>query len=161
MPSNAKTVNMEDLSPLIEELINGGTDIVLTVTGNSMYPILRNKTDRVLLTRVNGRLKKYDIPLYMRGNGQYVLHRIVKVKKDCYYLNGDNQTFVEQDIYHHQIKAVVKEIQRGRLVMSVRHPLYLLYSRIWVWFFAFRKPMVTVYLKLARIIFRFLRRKRS
>jgi len=149
-----KNVNMEDLSPLIEELINGGTDIVLTVTGNSMYPLLRNKKDRVLLTRVSGRLKKYDIPLYMREGGQYVLHRIIKVKKDCYYLNGDNQTFVEKPIYHHQIKAVVREIQRGGRVMSVRHPLYLLYSRVWVWFFASRKLMM----KFARRILRFLRR---
>jgi len=157
MPGNVKSVNMEDLSPLIEELINSGTDIVLTVTGNSMFPILKDKRDRVLLTKVDGSLKKYDIPLYIRDNGQYVLHRIIKVKKDCYHLNGDNQTFVEKPIYHHQIKAVVKEIVRGGRVIRLQHPWYLLYSRIWVWFFALRKPMITVYYKISR----FLRRKRS
>jgi len=141
-----KTVSMDELSPLIEELIESGTDIILTVTGNSMFPILRDRRDRVVLTHAGEKLKKFDIPLYRRDGGQYILHRIVKVKGDHYYINGDNQTFIEKPVYRRQIKAVVREIQRGGMIMPVKHPLYVIYSRVWVWFFPFRKLMLKVYL---------------
>ena len=52
-----------------------------TTVGYSMYPLLRDRRDNIVVRPCNGRLKKYDVPLYKRGD-EYVLHRIIKVLPD-------------------------------------------------------------------------------
>ena len=53
-------------------------------------PLLREDRDVMIIERVTGRLKKYDVPLYKRPNGQYVLHRILKVRENDYVICGDH-----------------------------------------------------------------------
>ena len=50
-----------------------------TVNGKSMFPMLRNKKDTVIIRPFAGKLKKYDVVLYRKRN-MYVLHRIVRKK---------------------------------------------------------------------------------
>ena len=52
-------------------------------------------------------MKKRDIILYKRDSGQYVLHRIVKVKDNTFTLVGDNQHELEHGIRLDQILAIV------------------------------------------------------
>ena len=68
----------------IENAIKENGFYLSTIVGDSMMPLLRNRRDTVKIIPVSGRLKKYDLPLYKRPDGKYVLHRIVKVKKDHY-----------------------------------------------------------------------------
>ena len=60
-----------------EEEINKTGKLIYTSVGNSMMPIIRENCDILIIEKVSGRLKKYDIPLYKRASGQYVLHRIL------------------------------------------------------------------------------------
>ena len=60
------------------------------VVGMSMLPMLDQKKDVVRIVPAVQPLKKYDVPLYKRPNGQYVLHRILEVKKGYYVICGDN-----------------------------------------------------------------------
>ena len=76
---------MEELCPMIQELLAGGSTVQLTVTGISMRPMLLHRRDQVELAKAPSKLKRCDIPLYQRQNGSYVLHRIVKVEKDGTY----------------------------------------------------------------------------
>ena len=46
--------------------------------GDSMEPMLRNRKDTIIIEPVHGRLKRYDLPLYRRPDGKYVLHRILQ-----------------------------------------------------------------------------------
>ncbi|MDO5436494.1 MAG: hypothetical protein Q4G19_09010 [Clostridia bacterium] len=39
---------------------------------------LRGGRDGILLTAVSGPLKKNDVVLYRRANGQFILHRIIR-----------------------------------------------------------------------------------
>ena len=39
-----------------------------TTVGYSMYPLLRDRRDNIVVRPCNGRLKKYDVPLYKRGD---------------------------------------------------------------------------------------------
>ena len=64
--------------------------IIHTNKGVSMMPLLREDRDVMIIERVTGRLKKYDVPLYKRPNGQYVLHRILKVREKDYVICGDH-----------------------------------------------------------------------
>ena len=49
---------------------------VSTTSGVSMYPMLRNRRDTIIVKPPTAPLKKYDVPLYRRGD-DYVLHRII------------------------------------------------------------------------------------
>ena len=72
-----------------EELDKKGI-LVYTNKGNSMYPLIRQGKDVLIIKKCNTRLKKMDVPLYKRESGQYVLHRIIKVNENDYVIRGDN-----------------------------------------------------------------------
>ena len=80
----------------IEEGIKNNGYHLSTIVGDSMMPLLRNRRDMVKIVPVNGILEKYDLPLYRRPTGEYVLHRIVKVKKNYYVICGDNRVHREK-----------------------------------------------------------------
>ena len=65
-------------------------NITYTCRGISMLPLLRQKRDLFTITKKQGRCRKYDVALYKRADGAYVLHRIVKVLPDGYVFLGDN-----------------------------------------------------------------------
>ena len=69
--------------------------VVRPVVGTSMMPLLDQQTDTVRLVKAPERLKKYDVPLYRRPDGELVLHRIVKVCADYYVIRGDNTNYTE------------------------------------------------------------------
>ena len=116
--------------PLIRERLSVGQSVKFSPHGISMLPMLRQGLDNVRLSPVQGRLKKYDLPLYQRKNGQYVLHRIVGVG-NTYTCIGDNQFAVEHGIEDEQIIAVVTEFTRGPKAYSVKNPLYRTYCVFW------------------------------
>ena len=126
-----KRVSMSDLYPVLSESIARGSDVSITVTGTSMLPRLHNETDTALLTGVKGRLNKYDLAFYRRGDGSFVLHRVVKVTPKGYIMCGDNQVVTEHGITEKNIIAVVKSFTRGGKKYSVSNRMYMLYSVIW------------------------------
>lgn len=65
----------------LEEELRSGKTCVSTTVGDSMEPMLRNRRDTIIIEPVHGRLKRYDLPLYRRPDGKYVLHRILHVKR--------------------------------------------------------------------------------
>lgn len=110
-----------------EEVIERDGVLVYTNTGYSMLPLIRPTGDLIVIKKCTKPLKKYDIPLYRRSNGQYVLHRIVKAKKDGYVLVGDNCTYAECGIKEEQIIGVLYSVIReGKefLMDSKKQKLY-------------------------------------
>lgn len=127
-----KVVRMEELCPMIQELLAGGSTVQLTVTGISMRPMLLHRRDQVELAKAPSKLKRCDIPLYQRQNGSYVLHRIVKVEKDgTYTCAGDGQTSLETGVRQEQVIAVVQSFTRKGKKISCQNKGYQLYAQIW------------------------------
>ena len=60
-----------------EEILDREGQLIYTNVGDSMWPLIRQGRDLVVIHRTTGRLKKYDVPLYRRDSGQYVLHRVL------------------------------------------------------------------------------------
>lgn len=79
------------LQTIEQELALRGYGFFQTV-GDSMEPLLHNRKSTVVLESPKSPLKKYDVALYRRPRGEYVLHRIVKVSKAAYIICGDNRT---------------------------------------------------------------------
>ena len=121
---------MEVIMPLIREQLDGGGTVRFSPRGISMLPMLRQGIDSVVLSPVPETLRKYDLPLYQRKDGKYILHRIVEAG-DTYVCMGDNQFEEEPGVCHDQMLALVTGFYRGEKYHSVTEPAYQLYCRFW------------------------------
>lgn len=121
---------MSEYSTIEAEIEKHGIGIFTNV-GDSMMPLLRQRRDIIHISKVDGRLKKYDVPLYKRDNGQYVLHRILKVRENDYVICGDNRTGMEEGITDRHIIGVMTGVSRDGKFLSVNDKKYKLYVMLW------------------------------
>lgn len=97
----------------IEEKLKNDEEVSSLTVGISMEPMLRQHRDIVIIKRVNGRLKRNDVPLYRRaGCDRFILHRILKVTNDGYVIRGDNLYRKEYDVKDGDIIGVLKAFYR-------------------------------------------------
>ena len=127
-----------------EEEIKRTGKLIYTNIGDSMMPLIREKRELLIIEKVNGRLKKYDIPLYKRDTGQYVLHRILKVRKNDYVICGDNRWHKEYGITDQHIIGILTGIVRDGRRISTKDKKYLLYVHIWCDFFYIRASILRI-----------------
>ena len=118
---------MSNQSSFEEQLALHGK-IIYTNVGDSMMPLIKQGRDVMIIERPCGRLAKYDIPLYKRDSGQYVLHRIHKVLPDGYVICGDNRSCLETDITDRHIIGVLTGLIRDGKEISLDTFSYKLYS---------------------------------
>ena len=123
-------VQLDTIMPLIKERLATGESVQFTPRGISMRPMLEGGRDQVILSPLPEKLKKYDLPLYQRDNGQYVLHRIVKVGK-TYTCIGDNQYTYEPGVRPDQMIALATGFVRNGRSYSTRQVSHWLYVRLW------------------------------
>jgi hypothetical protein len=135
-----------------EEQIEKNGRLIYTNVGDSMWPLIRQGKDLLVIEPVHGRLRKYDVPLYKRDSGQYVLHRILEVRRDDYVICGDNRSRKEYGITDRHIIGVLTGIVRSGKTVSVKNKWYRLYVHIWCDFFPLRSLIIRVYGKLKRIL---------
>ncbi len=125
--------SLEELSPVMESCIAQGSKVVLTVTGNSMYPLLCHRRDQVVLQKAEkASLQIGDVPLYRRANGQFVLHRIVDLGATSYTLCGDGQWRKEYGIPCSAVVAVATGFYRKGKYISCESCSYRLYVKLWI-----------------------------
>lgn len=125
-----REVPLDLLMPLIKERLAAGQPVRFSPKGTSMLPMLRQGIDKVVLSPLPEKLRKYDLPLYQRDNGAYVLHRIVKAG-DTYTCIGDNQFILEPGVRSDQMIGVVTAFYRGTKRCAVTSGAYRLYCRLW------------------------------
>lgn len=122
-----------------EEELNLHGSFTFTNTGTSMMPLLREHRDLfVIEKKTEERCKKYDAVLFKRANGQYVLHRILKVRTNDYVLCGDHLFRREYGIAENQILGVMTKVIRDGKTISVTNKKYLCYVHLWCDFFYVR-----------------------
>lgn len=107
----ANRPKMEDVYPYIKESIRDGGQFVIFPRGTSMNPTIYEDKDCVVLVQAD-EPARYDIVLYKRKSGRFILHRIMKIKDGNYTMCGDNQYIFEEGIKREQILAVVSEVRK-------------------------------------------------
>ena len=98
--------------PVIRELFAKGQSVKIYPRGVSMVPTLVEGRDSVTLTAFGGKLKRFEIVLFQRTDGTYVLHRVVRMGQSYTFL-GDAQQMLEGGISDKQIVAVATQICRN------------------------------------------------
>lgn len=113
-----------------EELALNGHGLFHTV-GNSMEPLLHNRKSIVAIEAKKTPLKKYDVALYRRPNGEYVLHRVMKTLDGAYLIRGDNCSWKEKVPEEWVIGVMTgyyADEEQDR-VISCKSPVYRKYLR--------------------------------
>ena len=123
-------VQLDQLMPLFLEQFAQGKSVKFAPRGISMLPMLRQGIDSVILSPLPQKLKKYDLPLYRRDDGKYVLHRVVEAG-ETYTCIGDNQFVEEPGLRHDQMIAVVSSFTRNGKTIPMTDLRYQLYCRFW------------------------------
>ena len=123
-------IPMEELMPILQLQMDTSGSALLTVTGWSMLPMLHNRKDTVTICPVTGSCKATDVILYQRDNGQYVLHRIVKVG-ETYTCIGDNQYQYETGVRHDQMIGLVTGFYRDQEYHSATELSHRVYRFLW------------------------------
>ncbi len=136
----------------IEEQLKREGFYVSTTVGTSMRPMLRNRHDRVILRAVGEEeiLSKYDLPLYLRPDGKYVLHRIIGVRDGYYIIRGDN-TYQKEKIPREWILGVVTEFYRGKRHVLSSARSYRIYAAVWQTIYPIRLPLYKLRLLAGKI----------
>jgi len=135
----SKTVSLNDIFPIISEQLESGGSTSFTIHGTSMLPFLKDRVDKVWISKPSRELKKYDIIFYKLERHGFILHRIVKVKKDGVICRGDNQTDNEPLLKRDDVIAVVTDYERNGKKKPINTLSQKIYSRFWVNTMFFRK----------------------
>ena len=122
---------------ILLSLLQEDQTLKISPQGYSMCPFFVGGRDDVYLKAAVFPLKKGDIALYQRDSGQYIIHRVYRIKNvnsNCeYYMLGDNQTWIEGPIHPSQIHAVtVKFTRKGKMIDCSSNKLYRFLSWIWM-----------------------------
>lgn len=80
---SSAALSSTSLSSIEQTLASEGV-LVSTTSGRSMLPMLRNRRDTIVIrpaesARPGGLLRRFDVALYRRPDGAYVLHRVIRV----------------------------------------------------------------------------------
>lgn len=113
------------LSTIEQELASSGR-IMQTTVGDSMEPMLHNRQSIVVIERFDGLLKRNDIPLYKRRNGDYVLHRILRVREHDYIIRGDN-CLRKEIVAHERVIGVMTGFYRDGVLVPMTDRKYRRY----------------------------------
>ena len=133
----------------VQQMLGDGVKVDFTVTGNSMWPLLKHGRDKVVLAPCKGfDIKKGDVILLEALPSKYLLHRVTDVSENFIETTGDFNTFRDGRFSEKCIKGKVVNITRKGKNYKTDSWLIRLYSFFWMRFFTVRKPL----LKFIRII---------
>ena len=130
---NNNELFLSDAIDVIEEILAGGGEFQINPKGTSMLPLIVQTRDSVVIKRnFDIPAKKHDIAFYRRKNGQFVLHRVMKLCEDgTYTMCGDNQLLFEKGIESSQIMGYVCVINRKGKKVKLDGISYKSYVFFW------------------------------
>ncbi len=123
---------MKDIENTLEGVFSSGGTITVYPKGTSMLPTLKEERDSVELSSVSKIIPK-GIYLYKRPNGEFALHRLLRVESDFLIFCGDNQLVLER-VEKKQLLAYVSRIYHGEKEVSrkLSYRAFVFINSIWV-----------------------------
>ena len=133
----------------VESEIAEGRSVKFRLKGNSMFPLLRNGKDEVILEKCfPENLKPMDVILF-RYRGAHVLHRIIKRKGNDLLIQGDGSIVAMEHCTVNDVVGKVTSICRssGKTIL-IESWKWKLYSHLWRRMGCSRKWILKVAYKL-------------
>lgn len=133
----------------IQEVLEQDGVWISTTAGTSMWPMLRDRRDTIVVHPVEGRLRPYDVALYKRDNA-YILHRVIKVTANGYRIIGDN-CMAYEEVPESYILGRLDEFWRGERHCNPRSNAWLLYAHVWHTLLPIRKGIRRIHAAAKRV----------
>lgn len=142
-----KIVNTQEYVSMLRELTEQGKEVSMQISGNSMSPFLMHGRDSIRLKKPERELKKGDMVFFQRKSGQFVMHRIIQVKKDGFYLLGDAQQWCDREgpIEQTQIFAQIIGVRRKEKWIGPGDFWWEFFEHIWIGLIPFRRGLIRGY----------------
>lgn len=147
-----KVVDTYEYVSILKELTEQGKSVSMLIAGSSMSPFLIHERDYIYFEKPKRPLKKGDMVFYQRRSGQYVMHRICKVRKDGLYdIIGDNQMVIEPGISRDQIFALITKVKRKGKMLEPGDFWWEFFAKVWIRCIRLRPAISRAYGLLKRI----------
>ena len=140
-----RRVDTDAYVSMLRDLVNEGKECRLLISGSSMAPFLVHERDSILFSKPDRELRRGDMVFYQRDNGQYVMHRILKVKPEGLYIIGDAQTEVEGPVKPEQVFALVTKVNRKGKWVGPGNFWWWFFSTVWLRLFPVRRLILKLY----------------
>lgn len=112
-----RRVDTKEYVDVLRGLTEEGKEVSMLVAGSSMNPFLIHYRDTIFFSKPQRPLRRGDMVFYQRESGQYVMHRILRVKPEGLYIVGDAQTEIEGPVRPEQVFAVITRVKRkGKMI---------------------------------------------
>lgn len=127
-----------------EEQLSRDGFLLKQTKGVSMEPMLRQYREESLIRALDREPQKYDVVLFKRNSGEYVLHRVIGREGDTFLIRGDN-CFGTERVERECIIGILSGFYRGgTYVDCAKNREYLRYSRRIVAGFPLRRLRIRV-----------------
>ena len=146
----ARWVDTAEYVSVLRGLVEEGHEVSMLVSGSSMSPFLIHLRDTIYFKKPDRPLRAGDIVFYQRDSGQYVMHRILRVRGDAYDIIGDAQIEVERGVRRDQIFAVITRIRRKGKLIGPGDFWWTFFARVWTKLIPLRPLIARAYARLIR-----------
>ena len=133
----------------IEDALEKFGSIIWNVKGRSMWPLIRDSVDYVVIERAGGEIKPYEVVLFVKDlytcddkemKRKYVLHRFIKNDEDTCIILGDNCVTYEH-VPADKIVGVMTELIKNGKAYNFDSAIYKAYMNLWVKPYKVRKEI--------------------
>lgn len=146
----ARLVDTAEYVGVLRGLVEEGHEVSMLVSGSSMSPFLIHLRDTIYFRKPDRPLRAGDIVFYQRDSGQYVMHRILRVRGDVYDIIGDAQIEVERGVRRGQIFAVITRVKRKGKLIGPGDFWWAFFARVWTKLIPLRPLIARAYARLIR-----------
>ena len=146
----ARWVDTAEYVGVLCGLVEEGHEVSMLVSGSSMSPFLIHLRDTIYFRKPERPLRAGDMVFYQRDSGQYVMHRILRVRGDVYDIIGDAQTEIERGVRRDQIFAVITRVKRKGRLIGPGDFWWAFFARVWTKLIPLRPLIAWAYARLIR-----------
>jgi len=140
-----KVVDTREYISVLRELVEEGHEVSLMVSGSSMTPFLVSQRDYIYFKKPDRELRRGDMVFYQRATGQYVMHRIWKVKDNQYYMVGDAQQEIEGPLERSQVFGLVTKVKRKGKLTQKGDFWWEFFEHVWIRMIQYRQFFLRIY----------------
>lgn len=141
-----KQVDTHEYMSALRSLTDQGHSVSVLISGGSMSPFLAGGRDTVFFSKPDSPLRRGDIVFYTRPGGQYVMHRIRRVRRDGLLdIIGDAQTQTETGVLPAQVFARADAVCRKGQMLRPGDFLWELFRGPWLRLVPLRHIIIKIY----------------
>lgn len=130
---------------MLRDLVREGKEVSMLITGSSMSPFLLSHKDSICFKAPWRPLRRGDMVFYERETGQFVMHRICKVRSEGLYIVGDAQHEIEGPVDPSQVFGLVTKAHRRGKWIGPEDSWWKFYEHIWIRLIPLRPIIFKIY----------------